>query len=107
LDSPGAPEEFDFLRWELPSPGSGGRQWLLRPEILESIYHVRRSTLIKARRTTVSSVNTSNDDDDDVMHEDANSWLQAAEVSLNAIEKWTRVKGKGCGYATIEDVNCA
>lgn len=87
MDSPGAPEEFDFLRWELPTSGSGGRQWLLRPELLESIYHVRRSTLIGEIESSSS-----------------NSWLEAAETILNAIEKWTKAPIGGCGFATIQDV---
>lgn len=83
MDSPGAPEEFDFLRWQLPTLKSGGRQWLLRPELLESIYHISRSST----------------------HDSAkNSWLDAAESALNAIEKWSRAPSTGCGFATVQDV---
>jgi len=44
LGAPGVAEEFDFLRWQLPGVGSGGTKWLLRPEVVESLVHLRQAT---------------------------------------------------------------
>lgn len=45
FDEHGAvPEEFDWLRWQLPSAGSGGRSYPLRPELIESVVFLYQAT---------------------------------------------------------------
>jgi len=83
LGAPGVPEEFDYLRWQLPSKNSGGRKWLLRPEVTESLLHLHRA---------------SGDD----------SWAWAGAATLDALEKLTspRESSLGCGFAALQDVSC-
>jgi mannosidase alpha-like ER degradation enhancer 2 len=94
--APGAPEEFDFLRGGLPAAASGGRAWLLRPELLESAMHLRQAT--KGR------------DPNDAA---ADSWLAAGEAAVEALERVAKVhrggealagKPRGCGFAAVADV---
>ena len=71
------PEEFDYLRWQLPTSSAGSSSYLLRPELIESTYHHYRST-----------------------HD--RSWLTPAKRFLKSLDVNTRTN---CGYATIDSVD--
>lgn len=71
------PEEFDYLRWQLPAASSGSSSYLLRPELIESTYLHYRST-----------------------HD--RSWLTPAKWFLESLETNTRTE---CGYSIIDNVD--
>lgn len=71
------PEEFDYLRWQLPASASGSSSYLLRPELIESTYLHYRST-----------------------HD--RSWLTPGKWFLESLDDNTKTL---CGYANVESVD--
>ncbi|CAM9119166.1 unnamed protein product, partial [Ectocarpus fasciculatus] len=71
------PEEFDYLRWQLPASSAGSSSYLLRPELIESTYFHYRST-----------------------HD--RSWLTPAKWFLESLDTNTKTP---CGYATVDSVD--
>ena len=69
----GVPEEFDWLRWQLPSASSGGRKYPLRPELIESIMYLYQATR-------------------------DSSWLQAGAEVVDTLQRHNIAP---CGYSTI------